>query len=496
MNLLQMLEEAREIRRKINQKTQEVPDNPIDYARAKGLYLTPQQEEICRAIVTPPYSVLVRAAHSVGKTFISALIASWFYDRFNPGICLTTAPTLKSVKDLLFRELRRIKADDPNWLPKATRLESSTDHWIDGLTASKGDSFQGRHMDHQMIVFDEAAGIDAVFWDRAKTMVEPNRPGHYFLAIYNPYDISCPAYLAESSGQHTVLEMSALEHPNVTSGQERVPGAISRPTVDARVREECRLIEPGEEMPNNAFDWAGQWYEPESPLFEVQVLGRWPSRSVASVWSERALQALQQPIQMNPAWLVQIGCDPARFGDDRTAVCVRKGQNIIHMESHRGWNLTMVADRLKELCIKYAQPGQDARQIPVLIDAAGLGAGLVDMKGRTNDRFNFVEINSALRSRYEGDFPNFRSELWFSSSDLADAEQISIAMLPEDIRNQLMLELKQPVFTLDSLQRRMVEPKAMTKRRLKSSPDLADAFNLACLIQGQNGFTERIMGRV
>lgn len=496
MNCLEELRNLKALRTRIKQSQNSVPECPIEYAEQRGWFLTNAQKEILRALVTPPYSVLVRAAHNVGKTFITAIACSWFYDRHNPSICLATAPVARQVKDLLFRELRRIKHDDPNFMPKATRLESSPDHWVHGFTASKGDAFQGAHMPNIMIVFDEAAGVDISFWDRASTMVELGRHGHYFLAIYNPYDQSCPAYMAEQSGRHTVIEMSALEHPNIIRGEEVIPGAITRVTVATRVHEECRLIQADEQPGPMAFVWEGKYYEAESPLFETQILGRWPSRAVASVWSDRALEFLQQPIPLNPDWLVQIGCDPARFGDDRTAICIRKGMCLIHMESHRGWSLNQTADRLKDLCAEYQTKGQPARQIPVLIDAAGLGAGLVDMKGKSSDRYNFVEINSAFKSRWEGDFPNLRSELWFASADLADAESLSIALLPDEIRQSLLLELRQPIFTLDTLQRRMVEAKAMTKRRLKASPDLADAFNLACLLRNNEGWTEQIVGRM
>lgn len=496
MNCLEELRKLKQLRTQINQSQNNTPECPVEYAEQRGWILTAAQKEILRALVTPPYSVLVRAAHNVGKTFITAVACSWFYDRHNPSICLATAPVARQVKDLLFRELRRIKHDDPNFMPKATRLESSPDHWVHGFTASKGDAFQGAHMPNIMIVFDEAAGVDISFWDRASTMVELGRHGHYFLAIYNPYDQSCPAYMAEQSGRHTVIEMSALEHPNIIRGEEVIPGAITRVTVATRVHEECRLIQADEQPGPTAFVWEGKYYEAESPLFETQILGRWPSRAVASVWSDRALEFLQQPIPLNPDWLVQIGCDPARFGDDRTAICIRKGMCLIHMESHRGWSLNQTADRLKDLCAEYQTKGQPARQIPVLIDAAGLGAGLVDMKGKSSDRYNFVEINSAFKSRWEGDFPNLRSELWFASADLADAESLSIALLPDEIRQSLLLELRQPIFTLDTLQRRMVEAKAMTKRRLKASPDLADAFNLACLLRNNEGWTEQIVGRM
>lgn len=432
----------------------------------------------------------------MGKTFLAAAAASWFHDRYPDGICLTTAPTLQSVRDLLFRELRKMRPNDPNWLPKDTRLQASNDHFIHGFTASKPDAFQGRHAKHLMVIMDEASGVDVAFWERTFTMINIGQEGHYFLGIYNPYDVSCPAYTYEQSGKFSVHNISALTHPNVITGREIVPGAITRQVVLDRIRDECRLLEPEEIPPSNVFEFEGVFYVPESPLFEVQVLGRWPSRSTSSVWSDLALQRVQEPVQIDPKWLIQIGCDPARFGDDRTAICIRKGRAIIHLESHRGWPLQQTASRLKELAQQHAAEGQPAVKVPILIDAAGLGAGLVEMAGTGPFRHNFVEINSALRSRWEGEWPNLRSELWFSCAALAEDGQISIAPLPDDVKQQLMAELRQPVFTLDALQRRVVEAKQSTKRRLRASPDLADALNLASMLRGQGGWVERVEGRI
>lgn len=467
------------------------PADPVEYARGRGIYVTPQQADILRALVRPPYAVLVRAAHSVGKTFISALAASWFYDRYHKGLCLTTAPTIQQVRDLLFRELRRLRPGDPGWLPKDTRLQDSNDHFIHGLTANKPDAFQGRHAKHMMIVFDEAAGVEMAFWERALTMINLGKPGHYFLGIYNPYEVSCPAYQYEQSGKFTVLDMSALDHPNVVDGSEIVPGAVTKAYVRDRVNEECRLIPEGDPVPPHAFTWDGRTYLAESPLFEVQILGRWPTRATCSVWSDIALSNIQHPVQLDPNWITQIGCDPARFGDDRTAICIRQGRCIIHLESHRGWPLKQTAARLKELARKYAGKGQDPHSVPILIDAAGLGAGLAEMNQDGARRFNFVEVNSAMRSRWESEWPNIRSELWFCASAMGEEGQISIAGLPDDTRAQLMNELRQPVFTLDALQRRVVEAKASTKKRLRSSPDLADSFNLACMLKGA-GWVESV----
>lgn len=482
------------IRTKISRESSlaEVPDCPYEYAIQKGRKVTPQQKEILQASVQPPYSTIVRSAHTVGKTFLAAMFLDWFYDRFNPSVALTTAPNKTSVEDLLFKELRALKANDPGWYPKAPRIQSSPNHFIHGLTASTGEAFQGRHDSRLAIVFDEAAGIDAMFWNRAETMAERGRPGHFFLAFFNPYDTSCPAFFQEQRGVHTVKVLSALDHPNVVTGQDIIPGAISRATVLQRIHEECRKLREEDEKPSSAFCFEGQWYVPENPLFEVAILGRWPSTAINSVWSERAIEFLLTAIKIDPLWTVQIGCDPARFGNDRTAICVRKGQAIVHLEWYNGLDTEKTATRLKELCVQYAQPGQPAKTIPVLIDGGGIGGGVVDQRGKATDRFNFVEINSGMSSRYEADFRNLRSELWFSSKDLADVGQLSIASLPADTKALLLNELRMPVYILDSFQRRVVESKDQTKIRLKRSPDLADAFNLACLLPVGTGWNEQV----
>ena len=118
-------------------------DNPVRYCRVSrkygglGIKLWPKQEEVLQKMMQPPHKVLVRAGHNVGKTFLAACIASWFYDSFDPGKCIATAPTKDSVRDLLFAELRKLRRGDPKLLPADTRLFDHAQHWIHGYTANK-----------------------------------------------------------------------------------------------------------------------------------------------------------------------------------------------------------------------------------------------------------------------------------------------------------------------------------------------------------------------
>jgi WD40 repeat protein len=84
--------------------------DPIGYAKeVLKVELTPMQAHIAEALLVPPHRVLVRSANNVGKSFLSAVLVNWFYDCFNPGICITTAPEARTVKDTCWKEVRVLR---------------------------------------------------------------------------------------------------------------------------------------------------------------------------------------------------------------------------------------------------------------------------------------------------------------------------------------------------------------------------------------------------
>src|SRR5687767_6829393 len=82
-------------------------EDPEGYARdILDVIWWDKQLEVVRALQTPPYRVLVKASHKVGKTHLGGGLVNWWYDVHDPGLCLTTAPTDRQVKDLLWKEVR------------------------------------------------------------------------------------------------------------------------------------------------------------------------------------------------------------------------------------------------------------------------------------------------------------------------------------------------------------------------------------------------------
>src|SRR5436305_1803076 len=89
----------------------------------------------------------------------------------------------------------------------------------------------------------------------------------------------------------------------------------------------------------NGLGRVGSWFRP-GPLFESRALGRWPSAGTYGVWSDLLFATAEGLLLDLPPWhvLPEIGCDPARFGDDFTAIHVRWGCCSMAHERHNGWD--------------------------------------------------------------------------------------------------------------------------------------------------------------
>ena len=109
------------------------------------------------------------------------------------------------------------------------------------------------------------------------------------------------------------------------------------------------------------------------------------------------------------------------------------------------------------------------------VDDDGIGGGVYDQRGG----YDFERVSSAGKPIEPEGYPNKRSELWFALADRADHGLLDLSRLSANSRKLLRAQLMSPRWKVDAQGRRVVEPKEETKRRIKRSPDDADALNLA-----------------
>ena len=481
-------------------------NNPVGYAKEiLGVDLIPIQKTIAQTLTTFPYKVLVRAGHSVGKSFLQAVLVSWWFDTHNPGICLTTAPTARQVQDILWKEVRRLRANALHPLakggfvgPKIPRLETLQDHFAHGFTARDGSRFQGHHGPAVLILFDEATGISPIFWDALEPMLGGNHYG--FLAIYNPTDQSSPPYIEERQpGYHPVITMSCMDHPNIALELNGQPPLIPSAVRLGRLREmleKWATTIPANEATAYDVKLGDVWYRP-GPVAEARLLGRWPRQAVNAVWGEFIFDYMLTK-ELPDTGPLQIGADLARYGDDFSVFHVRKGGVSLHHEAHNGWDGPRVMARLQALAVQWAKPYKlDPKKVTIAIDSTGMGGSIVTDFAR-KDGWRFVDVNSSMRIPENEDYPNLRSALWFGVAEEAIKGNVSLKRLVKNCPNvieDLRRELHAPKYRLDARGRREVESKDETKQRLGgASPDNADGFNLAyCNV---TPVEERIAGRV
>jgi hypothetical protein len=342
-----------------------------------------KQREVAEKLVTPPYKVLVKACHDVGKTHLMGGLVNWWFDSYPKSITLTTAPTDRQVKDLLWKEIRVQRGNRGGFAgPKVPRLEYSPDWFAHGYVAKEADSFQGHHAEHMLFCFDEAVAVDHQFWEATESMFAGE--GHGWVCIFNPTDTASQAYMEEMTGGWHVVTMSMLEHPNILAEArgERppYPAAIRAARVDTLMSKYCTPISEAERKATDV-EWplnSGNWWRP-GPIAEARMLGRWPSQATHNVWSDAAWQmAVTKELEEgdNP---VEIGCDVARFGDDFTEIHVRRGPVSLHHESHNGWDTVQITGKLKELARLFGnKAGMTPEDVPVKVDDTGVGGGVTD----------------------------------------------------------------------------------------------------------------------
>jgi hypothetical protein len=485
-------------------------DDPVGFARdVLQFEPTEDQEKILRAF---PGRIKVNAGHSVGKTAIAAVIVLWWYHTRPVSTIITTAPTERDVVDLLWKQIRIFSAQanlaTPFIGPRAPEIYHHELHSAKGFTARTGTSFQGRHDASMLFIFDECEDIDPVFWTTTGTMYKPEKD-HSWLAIGNPVTTSSQSYLEDRSKspdgmspKWKTFTLSALNHPNIAAELEGheppVPNAVSLSQVYQWFKDWADRVPSGEQQGSD-FEWpvkSGQWWRP-GPLFKSRVLGIRPEEGVDTVWSTAAWEsAIISKVHPSYCWEqncgITIGSDIASYGNDDTTIHVRSGPLSLHHEHHNGWSPKVIAERIKVLCVQWADWYNNQALVPtrpqlmpgavkVIIELDGPGVAVLDRCDRFGSwsGIKVGEASDVFDMFGNPVYINKRSEIWFSARDKALAGKMDLSRLPQDVLERLREQLLAASYKLQGKGVHCVEPKDDMKDRLGRSPDDADGMLVA-----------------
>ena len=161
-----------------------------------------------------------------------------------------------------------------------------------------------------------------------------------------------------------------------------------------------------------------------------------------------------------------IGVDPARFGDDRTAIIRRQGRVAYDIETHIKKD-TMEVVGLVNTIIEQEKP------FKVFVDVGGLGAGVVDRLKELGHKDIIVAVNAGSKALDAKKYYNKRAEMWGLYRQWLLDEPCKI---PDN--DALHADSCGIRYKVDSNSRLVMEQKAEMKKRGVRSSDCADALCL------------------
>ncbi|MHB1523022.1 MAG: hypothetical protein ACYCS9_05820 [Candidatus Dormibacteria bacterium] len=430
-----------------------------------GFAATPYQTRALAALEKCG-KLALRSPHGAGKTTVCAWGVLWFaITRESAGEdwkVATTAGSWRQLEVYLWPEIRSWTARlrwDVLGIPQWVRGRDSFDL---GLKLGHGAAFaaaatdpallEGAHADQLLVVLDEAKAVEDPLWDSLEGAL--SGPGsNYALAVSTPGPPSGRFY--DICQRRPGLRDWQVQH--ITLQEAIAAGRISADWAQAR-RE--------------------QWGA-ESAVFANRVLGEFASSDedgvVPLAWVEaandrwQAWQDLGAPV---PGGRLVVGCDIARFGSDRTALALRRGNYVIEVRVFAQADTMTTSGRISGLL---PQPTDLA-----VVDVIGLGSGVYDrLKEQGKAVVAFASSNSSHardRSR-ELSFSNRRAESWWRLRELLDPAYGATLALPPD--DALVGDLCAPRWSISSGGKIVIEAKDDVRKRLGRSPDIGDAVVMA-----------------
>lgn len=434
-------------------------NRPGDFAaEVLGVRLWVHQVRVLEALRDAP-RVSWRSCNGAGKTTASVVAALWRLLCWESALVFIIGPNARLVRQVTWRAIQRIVRGAPGlrdlepvgsvpelgWRPLPDRL-------LLGLTSDKPEGVAGLHDAHVTGIEEEASGIaremhEAVLGSctgdaRLLLLGNPlHRVGHFYDSFTRKRDI------------YNVLHTSYLD---VVREAGDIPGLIDQRYVDEIAADYGEL----------------------SAVFRTRCLGEPPDQGDDNVIPfslvEDARARWSPGIATGPkfdeAGPLEIGVDPARYGDDSSCVVARRGLVALEPITYQQLDGVQLAARVLEVASRLRKP----HEVPIVrVDAIGIGASVVDQLGQAErGTVKVVPINVGEAATVET-YERLRDEVWICCREWLK----SGGALPPD--EKLAGELTAPTFGFSPRGRLKVESKDETKKRIRRSPDRADALCLA-----------------
>jgi len=443
----------------------ELKENPAFFIHlAFDEWLWSKQREIAFALKKYRF-VAVYSCHSSGKSHLASRLLIWFSQTHPDSISIVTAPKYEQAKDVLWRGVIEAWAKSQLQLqgvPYSTFWEIKAGKWYAKVTSTKKeDSFQGVHAPYLLFVFDEATGIPDPIWEATEANLASGEG--YWLVIGNPLRPEGRFYKTLFDPTFYKVKISAFDTPLFTGEIDEIPPKYAE--VLRKVLITPKFVEN-----------AKLKYGEDSPYYKVKVLAEFPTETSSSMFKVADIEACMKKKSVEVTTPIVITCDPARYGDDYTVITVWEGYKMVELIPLKGKPLSFVGNLIGSLTAKW-------RATSIIIDANGLGAGLVDMLRANKDiakKANVIEVYASEKAFNDRVYADARTEMYFLLKEKIENRELSLINSKELKQELLAME-----YTFTGKGQFKLVNKDVIRKKIGRSPDFADATALRFYVWGE-----------
>lgn len=402
-----------------------------------------------------PLKIAVASGRGIGKSGLIGMICQWGISTCVDTKIVVTANTDTQLRTKTWPEISKWfrEAINAHWFKvTATSVASvNPEHertwrgdaipWSENST----ESFQGLHnMNRRIIlVFDEGSGISDKIYDVSEGALTDENTEIIWIVFSNP---------TKNTGRFREC-FGRLKHRWLTR------------QIDSRTVEGTNKQYFQEQIE----DWGE-----DSDFARIHIKGEFPrygtmqfiaSDVVEAARAREALSTLSDPCVM--------GVDVARFGDDSSVICVRRGRDArsVPMEKMRGVDTMTLAARVMEM--------HNIHQCDaIFVDGGGVGGGVIDRLRMFHLPVIEVQFGGAADRGIQTSegavrYANKRAEMW---GNLRDALKGGLAIPDDPALAGQLVSVEYGYILREGRDAILLEKKSDMKKRGLESPDEADAI--------------------
>jgi len=472
--------------------------DPIGYVtEVLGDTLTIEQKLILSKIAEGG-EINVQAAHGVGKSFIASRIVHYNTIALESET-ITTAPTFRQVKNVLWKEVRKLHGKVKSRLPAdcGQVFLRSGEGSAFGFTAQHNstDAFQGVHAAGLTVIIDEACGISHEI-DNGATACAVDAAGA-ILRIGNPTDPNTA--FGKSCRLNGSIRIPVWNHPNVAWAysdgnlHKHVAAQIGLNGGKCWKRSQWQgeLKNLKDPVPGAvSIEWIEKIrhkFTEDSTYWQSRVNAYFPDNASDGIIPYSWLIEARARYDRDPAYwdnlasgyYWQLGLDVADGGGDRHSLATWRSPFVLYDVEE----IIPRGDREDTMRIAGIASNRirSFKTATIAVDNLGVGAGTLGSLIR--DGFLAYPCTYSASPTTAPDdgigYVNLKAQLYWELRESLKAGEVAIAPMDEEIERTLFEELAAIRYDVRTNGLIFCEEKKKVKQQLGRSPDLADAVVIA-----------------